>query len=77
MLRRALAATRYIVLVAVLGTFIAALALLCYELIVVADAVLDIVRGGSISPTVAKTLAVVIAALTFFLTITRKRGPKE
>jgi uncharacterized membrane protein YqhA len=58
MLRRALASSRYIVVIAVLGTFLAALALLLYELLVVAVALLDVVRSGEVSATAAKTLAV-------------------
>jgi uncharacterized membrane protein YqhA len=37
MMRRALVSSRYIVLIAVVGTFVASLALLVYEAIVVAE----------------------------------------
>jgi uncharacterized membrane protein YqhA len=57
-LRRALASSRYVIVIAVLGTFLASLALLVYELLVVAVALVDVVRTGTVSSTVAKTLAV-------------------
>jgi uncharacterized membrane protein YqhA len=58
MLRRALASSRYVIVIAVLGTFLASLALLLYELLVVVVALADVVRSGTVSPTAAKTLAV-------------------
>ena len=58
MLRRALASTRYIVLIAVLGTFLASLALLLYQLVVVGAAVIDIVRDASVSLQAAKAVSV-------------------
>ncbi len=58
MLRRTLASTRYLVVIAVLGTLVAALGLLIYELIVVGKALLDLVQGGTVSATAAKSLAV-------------------
>ena len=44
MLRRALISSRYIVYIAILGTFIASLALMVYETLVTAAAVVDVVR---------------------------------
>lgn len=68
MLRRVLASSRYIVFVAIVGTFVASLALLVYEAIVVATVVADVVRESSISPTAAKALAVgLIEAVDAFL----------
>jgi uncharacterized membrane protein YqhA len=60
MLRRALAASRYLIVIAVLGTFIASLGLLVYELLVVAVALVDIVQMGNVSPRSAKVLAVAL-----------------
>lgn len=68
LLRRILASSRYIVLVAVLGTFVASLTLLVYEALVVFEAVLGVIRKGTISPTEAKILAVgLIQAVDVFL----------
>lgn len=68
MLRRSLAATRYIALLAVLGTFIASVALLLYEVAVVVMGVVDVVREASISPKDAKIFAVgLIGAVDVFL----------
>lgn len=58
MLRRLFSASRYIVLIAVLGTFVASLALLLYEASVVAVAVVNAIRSYSASLTSAKTFAV-------------------
>ena len=58
MLRRLFSRSRYVVLIAVLGTFVASLALILYEASVVALAVVDAVRNYSSSPTVAKKFAV-------------------
>ena len=68
MLRRALIASKYIVYIAILGTFITSLALLVYEALVIATAVADVVREGVVSPKIAKTLAVgLIEAVDVFL----------
>ena len=67
-LRRILASSRYLVVVAVLGTFVASLALLVYEAIVVVGAVVGVIREGSVSPKAAKALAVgLIEAVDVFL----------
>jgi uncharacterized membrane protein YhaH (DUF805 family) len=50
MMRRALASSRYLIILAVLGTFVASLALLLYEIMVVAMALVDVVRSGTVSP---------------------------
>jgi uncharacterized membrane protein YqhA len=42
----------------VLGTFVASLALLLYEIVVVTMALVDVVRSGTVSPAAGKTLAV-------------------
>jgi len=68
MLSRALASSRYIVLVAVIGTLVASIALIIYEAIVVAQAVIDVIREGSVSLKTSKALAVgVIEAIDVFL----------
>jgi uncharacterized membrane protein YqhA len=67
-LGRVLVASRYIVLLAVISIFVAALALLLYEVIVVVGAVSEIIRVGSVSPKAAKALAVgLIEAIDVFL----------
>ena len=68
MLRRALASSRYIVFIAVIGTFVASVALIIYEAIVVGEAVVDVIREGSISATAGKVLAVgLLQAIDVFL----------
>ena len=68
MLRRSLASTRYVVFIAIIGTFLAAVALILYEAIVVVDIVIGVVREGAISPKAGKTLAVgLIEAVDVFL----------
>ena len=68
MMRRALVASRHVVLLAVVGTFVASLALLVYEAIVVAETVIEIVREGAVSSKAAKALAVrLIEAVDVFL----------
>jgi uncharacterized membrane protein YqhA len=67
-LRRILASSRYVVLIAVVGTFVGALTLLVFEAIVIADVVMDLIREGSASPKDAKSLAVgLIQAVDVFL----------
>src|SRR5262245_23485520 len=67
-LRRILASSRYLVLVAVLGIFVASLALLIYEAVVVGAAVVGVIRDGSVSAQVSKSLAVgLIEAVDVFL----------
>jgi hypothetical protein len=46
MLRRTLASSRYIVFIAVVATLLASVALILYEAIVVAQVVIDAVRGA-------------------------------
>lgn len=68
MLSRILASSRYLVLIAVLGTFVASLALLLYEVTVVGVAVFEVAREASVSPKNAKALAVgLISAVDVFL----------
>jgi len=67
-LRRVLASSRYIIIIAVVGTFVASLTLLVYEALVVFQAVVAIIRKGSVSPEEAKILAVgLIQAVDIFL----------
>jgi uncharacterized membrane protein YqhA len=58
MLRRLLASSRYIVFLAIIGTYIAALALMVYESIALGLTLVDVVRAGSTSLKDVKTLAV-------------------
>jgi uncharacterized membrane protein YqhA len=68
MMRRALVSSRYIVIIAVAGTFVGSLALLVYEAIVVAETVIEIIREGAVSSKAAKVLAVrLIEAVDVFL----------
>ncbi len=68
MLRRILASSRYIVLIAVVGTFIAALSLMVYEAVVIGATLVDAIEAGSISAKDAKSLAVgLIEAVDVFL----------
>jgi uncharacterized membrane protein YqhA len=68
MMRRALLSSRYIVIIAVAGTFVGSLALLVYEAIVVAETVIEIIREGAVSSKAAKVLAVrLIEAVDVFL----------
>lgn len=68
MLRRILASSRYIVLIAVVGTFLGALMLLVFEAVVIGTTLVDAVRSGAISATSTKTLAVgLIEAVDVFL----------
>jgi uncharacterized membrane protein YqhA len=68
MFRRAFSASRYVVLIAVLGTFVASLALFLFEVSVVAASVVDTFRTFSISPKAAKSFAVgLIEAVDVFL----------
>jgi len=67
-LRRLFASSRYVVLLAIFGTFLASLALLFYEVLVVGGAVVEIIRSGDISAKAAKALAVgLIEAVDVFL----------
>lgn len=68
MLRRVLASSRFVVLIAVVGTFAASCVLLVYEALVVAQAVLRIIGAGQISPQGAKVIAIgLIEAVDIFL----------
>jgi uncharacterized membrane protein YqhA len=67
MLRGALASSRYIIFVAVVGTFVAAVALIMYEAIVIAEVLFDLI-GSPVSPKTGKALAVgLIEAIDVFL----------
>jgi uncharacterized membrane protein YqhA len=67
-LRRALASGRYLVLIAVVGTFVGSITLMAYETVVVASALVDILRDGTFSPKSAKVLAVgLIEAIDIYL----------
>jgi uncharacterized membrane protein YqhA len=57
MLRLILASSRYIVLIAVAGTFIAALSLKAYEAVVIGATLVDVIEAGKISAKDSKSLA--------------------
>jgi uncharacterized membrane protein YqhA len=68
MLRSLLASSRYVVLVAVFGASLAAIALMIYESIAIVVIVVDTINAHSISPAVAKTFAVgIIEAIDVYL----------
>jgi uncharacterized membrane protein YqhA len=68
MLRSLLASSRYIVVLAVLGIYGAAMALLMYESAVIVKSVVNLVAAGDISPKTAKVIAVgVIEGVDVFL----------
>ena len=68
MLRRALGFTRYIVLIPAIGAFIASVALMIREALVVGGAVINGLWDGSFAPRAGKELAVeVLGALDVFL----------
>jgi uncharacterized membrane protein YqhA len=68
MLRRALSSSRWIVLIAVMGTLIASIAQLVSEALVVIETAIEAVRDGTLSPKAAKALAVgMIEAVDVFL----------
>ena len=60
MLRKALASSRYIMLIPVINTFAASVALMLFEAIAVAKAVIDAVREGDVSSGSTKDFAVVL-----------------
>jgi uncharacterized membrane protein YqhA len=68
MLRRVLASSRYMMVIAVVVTLIGSLTLVIYEAVVVTAAVVDVVREGSVSPGATKAFAVgLIEAVDVFL----------
>jgi len=58
MLRRVLASSRYVMLIASFGAFVGALVLIFYEAIVLGWAIVDIVRAGSATPKAVKSFAI-------------------
>jgi uncharacterized membrane protein YqhA len=68
MLRRALASSRYIVILASVSALVASVALIVHQAIVVAQAVFNVIRDGSTSPRSGKVLATgLIEAVDVFL----------
>jgi uncharacterized membrane protein YqhA len=66
MLRRILASSRYIVFIAVIATFVASVALILYQSMIVVEVVFDVMREGSAKS--SKVLAVgLIEAIDVFL----------
>lgn len=67
-LKRLLALSRYVILIAVVASLVGSTALLVYEVLVIANTVLDVIQNYSLSPKIAKVLAVgMIEALDIFL----------
>jgi len=68
MLRRTLASSKYVIGIAILGIYVAAVALILYETAVVARAIVIILRDASVSPEGARVLAVgLLEAIDVFL----------
>ncbi|MCC6198422.1 MAG: YqhA family protein [Burkholderiales bacterium] len=68
MLRRILASSRFITLIAVAGTFVASSALIVYEALVIGEMLVDVWRVGNVSSKDAKIFAVgLIEAVDVFL----------
>jgi len=68
LMKRTLTSSRYVALIAVVGALVGSIALLIYEAFVIADALVETVRSNSLSPKLAKVLAVgLIEALDIFL----------
>lgn len=66
--KRVMASSRYVALIAVVGSLMGSAALLVYEAFVILDAVVETIRSYSLSPRIAKVLAVgLIEALDIFL----------
>ncbi len=66
--KRVLASSRYFALIAVVGSLVGSAALLVYEALVIIEAVIDTILSDSVSPKIAKVLAVgLIEALDIFL----------
>jgi uncharacterized membrane protein YqhA len=67
-LRLIFASSRYLVLIAIVATFVGAVALMVYEALVVFQALIDIARAPDFSPKNAKRIAVgLIEAVDIFL----------
>ncbi len=67
-LKRVLGLSRWVVLMAVVGSLLGATALMVYEVVVIAEAVVEIIRVYSLSPKIAKMLAVgFVEAIDIFL----------
>lgn len=68
MIGRVIALSRHTVSIAVLGSLLASLSLLLYEISVVISLIVDLVRAGTIAPSTAKAFAVaMIEAVDVFL----------
>jgi len=68
MLRRVLAASRYMMVVPIIGTFLGALALMVYEMMALAMNFNDILRSGAVSAKAVKIFAVgIVEAVDVFL----------
>ena len=68
MFRRVLVSSRYIVLIAVISTFVGSIALFLYQAVVMLTVVFDVARTGTISAKFGKIVAVgLIEAIDVFL----------
>ena len=60
MLRQVLASSRYIMVIAILGTFLGSLALIVYEALILAKGIIEVLRSGSLSSKDVKIFAVAL-----------------
>lgn len=68
MIKKMLSSSRYVMIIPVLGTFFGFLALLVYEIVVLANAVFETIQNPSISTKAVKVFAVgVVEAVDVFL----------
>lgn len=68
MFRQVLASSRYIMIIAVIGTFLASMALILYEALALCSGFIDTIRDGTVSPKAVKVFAVgIVEAVDVFL----------
>ena len=68
MLRQVLASSRYIMIIAVIGTFLGSMALILYEILALLSIFIDTIRAGNVSAKAVKVFAVgMVEAVDVFL----------
>jgi uncharacterized membrane protein YqhA len=68
MFRQVLASSRYMMIVAVIGTFLASMGLIVYEILALFSSFIDTIRDGTVSPKAVKVFAVgIVEAVDVFL----------
>jgi uncharacterized membrane protein YqhA len=68
MFRQVLASSRYVMLIAVICTFLASMALIVYEMLALFAGFIDTIRDGTVSPKAVKVFAVgIVEAVDVFL----------